>query len=37
VGCCGLDSSGTGNGFVTGSCEPDNKTSASIKGGEILD
>jgi hypothetical protein len=34
---CGLDSPGPGLGPVAGSCEHDNETSGSIKGGEFLD
>jgi hypothetical protein len=34
---CGLDSIGSGEGPVTGSCEHDNKPSGSVKGGEFLD
>jgi hypothetical protein len=32
VGGCGLDSSGSGWGPVTGTCEHDNEPSGSIKG-----
>jgi hypothetical protein len=34
---CGLNASGSGQGPVAGSFEHDNKTSVSIKGGEMLD
>jgi hypothetical protein len=37
VGRYGLDVSGSGQGPVAGSCEPDNENSGSIKGGEFLD
>jgi hypothetical protein len=37
VGRCGLDSSGSGQGPVVGSCEHGNYPSGSIKGGEFLD
>jgi len=33
---CGLDSSGTGQGQVTGTCKPDNDTSRFIKHVEFL-
>jgi hypothetical protein len=36
VGGCGLDSSGTGQGPMAGSCEHVNKPFGSIKGGEFL-
>jgi hypothetical protein len=34
---CGLDSAGSEYGPMAGSCEHDNETSASMKGGEFLD
>jgi hypothetical protein len=34
---CGLDSSGSGGGPVTGSCEHGNESWSSIKGGKFLD
>jgi hypothetical protein len=34
---CGLDSSGSGQGRVVGSCEHGNGTSGFIKGGEFFD
>jgi len=34
---CGLDSSGSGQGTVVGSCEHSNEHSGSIKHGEFLD
>jgi hypothetical protein len=34
---CELDSSGSGQGPMAGSCEHDNEPSGSIKGGEFLD
>jgi hypothetical protein len=34
---CGLDSSGSGEGPVAGSCEHGNEPSGSIKGGEFFD
>jgi len=34
---CGLDSSGSGQGPVAGSCEHGNEPSDSIKGWEFLD
>jgi hypothetical protein len=37
VGNCGLDSSGSGKGPVTGSCGHGNEPSGFIKGGEFLD
>jgi hypothetical protein len=37
VGRCELDSSGSGEGPVTGSYEQGNEPSVSIKGGEFLD
>jgi hypothetical protein len=37
VGRCRLDSSGSGQGPVAGSCEHDNEPSDSIKGGGLLD
>jgi hypothetical protein len=37
VGRCGLDSSGSGQVPVAGSCEHCNESSDSIKGGEFLD
>jgi hypothetical protein len=37
VGRCGLDSSGSGQGPVAGSCEHGNEPSGSIKVGEFLD
>jgi hypothetical protein len=37
VGRCGPDSSGSGQGPVTGPYKNDNKPSGSIKGGEFLD
>jgi len=36
VGCCGLDSSGSGKGPVTGLCEHGKELSGSIKNGEFL-
>jgi hypothetical protein len=33
---CRMDSFGSGYGILTGSCEHDNETSGSIKGGEFL-
>jgi hypothetical protein len=36
VGRFGLDSSGSGQGLVAGSCEHGNEPSGSIKGGEFL-
>jgi hypothetical protein len=35
-GRCGLDSSGTGQGKVVGSCEHDNEDWGSTKGGEFI-
>jgi hypothetical protein len=37
VGRCGLDSSGSGQGPVAGSCEHGSVPSGSIKGGEFID
>jgi hypothetical protein len=37
VGSYRLNSSGSGEGPVTGSCEHGNEPSGSIKGGEFLD
>jgi hypothetical protein len=37
VGECGLDSSGSGQGPVAGSCEHSNEPSCTIKDGEFLD
>jgi hypothetical protein len=34
---CGLDSSGSGQGPVAGSCQHGNEHSRSIKGGVLLD
>jgi hypothetical protein len=34
---CGLDSSGTGQGSVAGSCEHDSDSLGLIKGREFLD
>jgi hypothetical protein len=34
---CGLDTSGSGQGPVVGSCEHINEHLCSIKGGEFLD
>jgi hypothetical protein len=34
---CGLDSFGSGQGPVAGSCEHGDELSCSIKGGEFLD
>jgi len=36
-GKCGLDFSVSGKGTVAGSCEHDNETSGSIKGGEFFE
>jgi hypothetical protein len=35
VGGCGLDSSGSAQGPVTGTCEYGNESLGSIKGGEF--
>jgi hypothetical protein len=37
VGRCGLDSSGSGEGPVAGSCEYDNEPLGSIKDRKLLD
>jgi hypothetical protein len=37
VGSCGLESSGSGQGPVAGSCEHSNEPLGSIKGEEFLD
>jgi hypothetical protein len=37
VGRYGLNSSGSGNGPVSGFCEQGNEPSGSINGGEFLD
>jgi len=37
MGKCGMDSSGTGQGPVTGCCERSNEHAGSIKGREFLD
>jgi hypothetical protein len=37
VGRCGLDSSGSEQGPVAGSCEHGNEPSGSVKVGEFLD
>jgi hypothetical protein len=37
MGRYGLDSSGSGQGQVAGSCEHGNEPSCSIKGGEFID
>jgi hypothetical protein len=37
VGRCGLDSSASGQGAVTGCCEQGNEPSCSIKDGGFLD
>jgi len=37
MGGCGLDSSGSGQELVAGSCEHGNEPSGSMKGGEFLD
>jgi hypothetical protein len=37
VGGCGLDSSWSGQGALTGPCENGNEPSDSIKGGEYFD
>jgi hypothetical protein len=37
VGGCGLDSPGSGQSPVAGSCEHGNGPSGSIQGGEFLD
>jgi hypothetical protein len=37
VGSCGLDSSGSGEEEIVGSCENGNENSGFIKGGEILE
>jgi len=36
VGRCGLDSSGSGEGPVTGFCQHGNEPSVSLKGGNFL-
>jgi hypothetical protein len=36
VGNCGLDSSGSGQEPVAGSCEYGNEPSGSVKGGEFF-
>jgi hypothetical protein len=37
VGGCGLDSSGSGQSQVAGSCEHGNNPSGSVKGGDFLE
>jgi hypothetical protein len=37
MGVCGLDSSGSGQGPVTSSCEHGNETSGSVKDKQLLE
>jgi len=37
MGSCGMNSSGSEQGTVAGSCEHSNETSASINGGEFFE